>query len=132
MCRKCETRFAFAAVGGNALPRGARRQRRRSIAPPRVFKNHSQEARARRDGPTVKSAWPAVRVISERRVPLAMPVGKGRSGNVQPDYGLWRHESGVETCGLVIEVKHYKRSASTSFGHVLADYSRAFPTAEVY
>lgn len=44
----------------------------------------------------------------------------------------WRHESGVETCGLVIEVKHYKRSASTSFGHVLADYSRAFPTAEVY
>jgi hypothetical protein len=81
---------------------------------------------------TVKSAWPAVRLISERRVPLAMPVGKGRTGNVQPDYGLWRHESGVETCGLVIEVKHYKRSASTSFEHVLADYSRAFPAAQVY
>jgi hypothetical protein len=81
---------------------------------------------------TVKSASPAMQLISERRVPLAMPVGKGRSGNVQPDYGLWRHESGVETCGLVIEVKHYKRSASTSFGHVLADYSRAFPKAEVY
>jgi len=81
---------------------------------------------------TVKSSWPIVRLISERRVPLDAPVGKGRSGNVQPDYGLWRHEAGVETCGLIIEVKHYKRSASSSFGHVLADYSRAFPKANVY
>jgi hypothetical protein len=81
---------------------------------------------------TVKSAWPPVRLISERRVPLAEPIGKGRSGNVQPDYGLWRHEAGVETCGLVVEVKHYKRSASSSFRHVLTDYSRAFPKAQVY
>jgi hypothetical protein len=36
----------------------------------------------------VKSSWPQVRLISERRVPLAAPVGKGRSGNVQTDYGL--------------------------------------------
>src|SRR5262245_37579910 len=49
---------------------------------------------------TVKSAWPQVRLISERRVPLAEPVGKGRTGNVQPDYGLWRHEAGAETCGF--------------------------------
>jgi hypothetical protein len=81
---------------------------------------------------TVKSAWPPVRLISERRVPLAAPVGKGRSGNVQPDYGLWRYEAGAETCGLVIEVKHYKRSATSSFGHVLTDYSRALPNAQVY
>jgi hypothetical protein len=81
---------------------------------------------------TVKSAWPPVRLISERRVPLAAPVGKGRSGNVQPDYGLWRNEASVDTCGLVVEVKHYKRSASSSFGHVLTDYSRAFPKAQVY
>jgi hypothetical protein len=81
---------------------------------------------------TVKSSWPSVRLISERRVPLAAPVGKRRSGNVQPDYGLWRNRSGVETCGLVVEVKHYKRSASSSFGDALTDYSRAFPEAEVY
>lgn len=81
---------------------------------------------------TIKSSWPPVKLISERRVPLAAPVGKGRSANVQPDYGLWRSEGGVETCGLVVEVKHYKRSASSSFGDVLIDYARAFPTAEVY
>jgi hypothetical protein len=81
---------------------------------------------------TVKSAWPPVRLIGERRVQLASPVGKGRSGNVQPDYGLWRYEAGVETCGLVVEVKHYKRSATSSFGHVLMDYSRALPNAQVY
>jgi hypothetical protein len=81
---------------------------------------------------TVKSAWPRVRVISERRARLDNPVGKGRTGNVQPDYGLWRTEGSVETCGLVIEVKHYKRSASLSFGHALTDYARAFPKAEVY
>jgi hypothetical protein len=33
---------------------------------------------------------------------------------------------------LVIEVKHYKRSAARSFGDVLNDYARAFPKAEVY
>jgi hypothetical protein len=81
---------------------------------------------------TVKSAWPPVRIMSERRVPLTAPVGKGRSGNVQPDYGLWRQEGGVDTCGLVVEVKHYKRSATSSFSDVLTDYSRAFPKAEVY
>jgi hypothetical protein len=81
---------------------------------------------------TVKSSWPPVRLISERRVPLDSPVGKGRSSNVQPDYGLWRSENGQETCGLVVEVKHYKRSASSSFGDVLIDYARAFPKAEVF
>lgn len=73
-----------------------------------------------------------MRLISERRVPLAVPVGKGRSGNVQPDYGLWRGDAGSDTCGLVVEIKHYKRPASSSFGNVLIDYSRAFPDAQVY
>lgn len=81
---------------------------------------------------TVESAWPHVRLISERRVPLAAPVGKGRTGGVQPDYGLWRSEARGDTCGLVIEVKHYKKSAPSRFGDVLMDYSRAFPSAEVY
>ena len=81
---------------------------------------------------TVKASWPPVRLISERRVPLAAPIGEGRSGNVQPDYGLWRRESGMETCGLVVEVKHYKRSAPASFSDVLIDYARALPNAQVY
>jgi hypothetical protein len=81
---------------------------------------------------TVKSAWPPVRLISECRVPLAAPVGAGRKGNVQPDYGLWRQELNVETCGLVVEVKHYKKSDPEEFSQVLTDYSRAFPTAKVY
>ena len=81
---------------------------------------------------TVKSAWPPVQIISERRVPFAAPVGKGRNANVQPDYGLWRNEAGVETCGLVVEVKHYKRSATASFRDVLIDYSGALPKADIY
>jgi hypothetical protein len=81
---------------------------------------------------TVESAWPPVRLISERRTPLAAPVGHGRTGGVQPDYGLWRSETGGDTCGLVIEVKHYKKSAPSRFSDVLMDYSRALPNAEVY
>jgi hypothetical protein len=81
---------------------------------------------------TVKSCWPSVQLISERRVRLTAPVGEGRSRNVQPDYGLWRHEAGSETCGLIIEVKHYKRSASSRFRNVLIDYARALPKAQVF
>jgi hypothetical protein len=81
---------------------------------------------------TIKSSYPPVRLVSERRVPLNAPVGEGRIDNVQPDYGLWRRQAGLETCGLVIEVKHYKRSANSRFGHVLTDYARAFPNANIY
>jgi hypothetical protein len=33
---------------------------------------------------------------------------------------------------LVVEVKHYKRSATSSFRDVLKDYSGAFPKADIY
>jgi hypothetical protein len=81
---------------------------------------------------TVTSAWPPVRLISEHREPLSAPVGKGRTSHVQPDYGLWREQDGTKRCGLIVEVKHYKRSAPSSFSDVLTDYSRAFPKASVY
>jgi hypothetical protein len=81
---------------------------------------------------TVTSARPPVEIVSERKVPLANPVGKGRTCNVQPDYGLWCQVGGIETCGLIIEVKHYKRSARSSFRDVLTDYSRAHPQAQVF
>src|SRR6266446_4437600 len=38
-----------------------------------------------------------------------------------------RQGSGSDTCGLVVEVKHYKRAARSAFGDVLDDYARAFP-----
>lgn len=80
---------------------------------------------------TIRSAFPQVRLISERRVPLLSPIGKGRTGNVQPDYGLWRSVARGETCGLVVEVKHYKRSARRSFSEVLTDYAHAFADAKI-
>ncbi len=57
---------------------------------------------------TISTARPRVRLLGERKTPLAHPVGKGKSRNVQPDFGLWKSQGGVEECGLVIEVKHYK------------------------
>lgn len=79
---------------------------------------------------TVRSSWPTVKLYAERRSPLAAPIGHGRSANVQPDYSLWRDSGGSETCGLVIEVKHYKRH-STRFREVMVDYARAHRDAKV-
>jgi hypothetical protein len=80
---------------------------------------------------TIRSARPEVRIVSERKVALAEPVGKGRKGNVQPDYGIWRGTLGAERCDLVVEVKHYKRLARRSFEDVLTDYARAHQDAQV-
>lgn len=79
---------------------------------------------------TVHSAFPKVKLYAERRSPLAAPIGHGRTGNVQPDYGLWRDSGGHETCGLVIEVKHYKRHSSR-FREVMVDYARAHRDAKI-
>lgn len=81
---------------------------------------------------TVLSAIPPVTIYSERKEPLALPVGKGRSANVQPDFSLWRSLKTHEECGLVVEVKHYGRPANTSFANVLTDYANAHPKARVF
>jgi len=71
-------------------------------------------------------------LISERRTSLDAPLGAGRKGNVQPDYGWWQEGGdGQETCALVVEVKHYKKAASRSWIEVLTDYATAHPNAEV-
>lgn len=71
-------------------------------------------------------------LISERRSPLDSPVGSGRTGSVQPDYGWWRSiVAGSEFCSLVVEVKHYKKAAYGKWIDVLTDYARAHPSAEV-
>ncbi|NVO15011.1 MAG: hypothetical protein HXX10_13325 [Rhodoplanes sp.] len=80
---------------------------------------------------TVHSSRPEVRLIAERRQPLGNPLGRGRTANVQPDYGLWRGSGERETCGLVVEVKHYKRNAPAQFREVMVDYARAHPQAKV-
>lgn len=66
-------------------------------------------------------------LYAERREKLEKPLGKGRKGHVQPDYGIWR--AGV--CRLVVEVKHYKRTATRSFTEAMADYAAAHLQAEV-
>lgn len=70
-------------------------------------------------------------MIAERRTALSNPVGKGRTAGVQPDYGWWRNAGTGETCELVVEVKHYKKSASRPWSHVLTDYALAHPQARV-
>lgn len=72
-----------------------------------------------------------VELYSERKETLENPVGKGRTGGVQPDFSIWDGPGQTNQCALVIEVKHYKRPNSRSFADVLVDYARAHPKAEV-
>ncbi len=37
----------------------------------------------------VETSLPPLTLYGERRVTLAKPVGRKRTGNVQPDYSLW-------------------------------------------
>jgi hypothetical protein len=80
---------------------------------------------------TIHSTRPEVRLYAERRTPLVNPIGQGRSGNVQPDYSLWRGKDGQESCGLVVEVKHYLLPSPGRFREVLIDYGRAHANAKV-
>lgn len=81
---------------------------------------------------SVDSALPNVDIFTEKRSPLAKPVGKGRKNNVQPDYSVWeRRRSETGKCTLVVEVKHYKQSNNRSFAEVLTDYASAHPDAQV-
>jgi hypothetical protein len=80
---------------------------------------------------TIHSSRPKVRLHAERRSPLQGPVGEGRKAGAQPDYSLWRGQGPSETCGLVVEVKHYKKDAPAKFKAVLVDYAKAHPEATV-
>lgn len=81
---------------------------------------------------TVRSSPGPFQLISEKRTSLDQPVGHGRVAGVQPDYGLWTNTAGGPECRMVVEVKHYLRSAKSRFLEVLTDYARAFPEAQVY
>lgn len=81
---------------------------------------------------TVLSATPSCIVVGERRVPLKSPRGKGRKAAVQPDYGVWRREPEGDVCCVIVECKHYKRSARSSFAAVLNDYAQAHPNATIF
>ncbi len=80
---------------------------------------------------TVTSARPPIDMITERRSPVANPVGAGRTANVQPDFGIWARDPGSERCVLVVEVKHYKRTEKRSFSEVMTDYATAHPDARI-
>lgn len=80
---------------------------------------------------TIHSTVPEKRLIAEKRVPIDQPIGKGRKGNVQPDYGIWTGSAEQEVCGLIVEVKHYKKAARSRFREVLVDYARAHPNGTI-
>ncbi|WP_126002172.1 hypothetical protein [Sphingomonas sp. ABOLE] len=80
---------------------------------------------------TITSEGGKVKLIAERNVTLSNPVSKKRKGHAQPDYGLWVEGQGQPVCLMVVEVKHYKRSAGRSFAEMFVDYARAHPIATV-
>jgi len=80
---------------------------------------------------TIRDTTPEIRLIGERRQKLDDPIGKGRVGGVQPDFGLWSNSTDGEQCILVIEVKHYLKAARRSFHNAVIDYANAHPKAEV-
>ena len=79
----------------------------------------------------VKTSMPAYSLYTEKRVPLANPVGNSRKKAVQPDFSIWKFEAGTEECVLVVEVKHYKKRSRSNFRDALIDYGRAHPQADV-
>jgi len=81
---------------------------------------------------TIHSSRGPFKIISERRSPIQNPQGRGRTASVQPDHALWTIEHGQEVCRMVVEVKHYKRSARRTFLDVFEDYASAFPEGDVY
>lgn len=81
---------------------------------------------------TIHSSPGPFKIISERRSPLQNPRGEGRTASVQPDHAIWTKQYGQEVCRMVVEVKHYKRSAKRTFLDVFEDYARAFPEGQIY
>jgi hypothetical protein len=79
----------------------------------------------------IQSSRPKLSIISERRSPLADPVGESRTGAVQPDFGIWTRDVHLPECILVVEVKHYKRRSRRNFRAALIDYGRAHQKAKV-
>jgi hypothetical protein len=77
----------------------------------------------------IKTSMPEASLYTEKRVPLANPVGKSRKKAVQPDFSIWKKGAESEVCVLVVEVKHYKKRSRRNFRDVLIDYSRAHPQA---
>lgn len=78
----------------------------------------------------VRSSSPELFLIAEKRTDLASPPSGQRTGAVQPDYAFWQTDP-IETCRLVVEVKHYKKGAARAWKGVFEDYAAAHPHATV-
>lgn len=82
----------------------------------------------------IKVASGTVRLTAEKRIALpdgTKAKGKGRVGNVQPDFSFWSNGGAVDISPLVVEVKHYKKAARLPWMGVLEDYANAHPVAHV-
>lgn len=79
---------------------------------------------------TIQSAEGPKYLWAERKTDCVNPIGKNRTGRVQPDYGLWSGAEGADSCNLIVEVKHYKTPVLNTFGAALVDYATAHPDAQ--
>ena len=70
---------------------------------------------------------------SELRSPLAKPLGKSRSSNIQPDYTIsFEPISDPLQTVIVVECKQYRKPSTKNFSDVLNDYSKGRPNAHVF
>lgn len=75
---------------------------------------------------------PRLHLYSELRSAHDNPIGKGRTGGIQPDYRLLPDPiSRPEGTVLVVEVKQYLSPSYRSFGEALTDYATGCPRAYV-
>jgi len=73
-----------------------------------------------------------IHIWSELRSPLANPLGKGRKGNIQPDYSLtFEPVTAPSQTVVAIECKQYRKAHPKNFAHALIDYARGRPNAKV-
>jgi len=80
----------------------------------------------------VETEMGRLHIWSELRSPLDNPVGKGRSGNIQPDYSLtFEPITSPSQTIVAIECKQYRKANSRNFADALTDYASGRPKSKV-
>lgn len=75
---------------------------------------------------------PTIHVWAELRSPLANPVGKTRTANIQPDYTIVSDPvTSPLSAVTVVECKQYKKQSKASFIAALLDYANGRPQAVI-
>jgi uncharacterized protein YfaP (DUF2135 family) len=81
---------------------------------------------------TFDAYTPRLHVWAELRSPLEHPIGKHRTGAIQPDYSLITDPvSNPEASILEVECKQYRKPSVSNFSAALTDYAQGRPNAQV-